>query len=147
MSLLKPNGPLVVSLRHWLGPIEQRSSRKRDVRENHELHQQPEMQMGHTPCIFTLKVFWNNPSSLKPCKPVSHDVSCLPGDFHATSNWLPVFRFSRACRLKRKTGRDRKSTRLNSSHLVISYAVFCLKKKSMKLAIFRSATLLRRVRS
>src|SRR5256885_11744168 len=26
-------------------------------------------------------------------------------------------------------GTDRKSTRLNSSHLVISYAVFCLKKK------------------
>src|SRR5256885_12666248 len=29
-----------------------------------------------------------------------------------------------------KTGEDRKSTRLNSSHLVISYAVFCLKKKN-----------------
>src|ERR1039457_7061405 len=28
--------------------------------------------------------------------------------------------------------RDRKSTRLNSSHLVISYAVFCLKKKKTK---------------
>src|SRR5205807_7466753 len=28
------------------------------------------------------------------------------------------------------TGPDRKSTRLNSSHLVISYAVFCLKKKN-----------------
>src|SRR5205807_4879585 len=28
---------------------------------------------------------------------------------------------------------DRKSTRLNSSHLVISYAVFCLKKKILKL--------------
>src|SRR5256885_7272866 len=27
--------------------------------------------------------------------------------------------------------RDRKSTRLNSSHLVISYAVFCLKKKKV----------------
>src|SRR5256885_3695468 len=27
---------------------------------------------------------------------------------------------------------DRKSTRLNSSHLVISYAVFCLKKKKMR---------------
>src|SRR5438132_4621942 len=27
-------------------------------------------------------------------------------------------------------GRDRKSTRLNSSHTVISYAVFCLKKKT-----------------
>src|SRR5256885_12701480 len=31
--------------------------------------------------------------------------------------------------LKRAPERDRKSTRLNSSHLVISYAVFCLKKK------------------
>src|SRR2546426_5374454 len=29
--------------------------------------------------------------------------------------------------------RDRKSTRLNSSHLVISYAVFCLKKKKRDL--------------
>src|SRR5256885_13322243 len=29
-----------------------------------------------------------------------------------------------------RTSRDRKSTRLNSSHLVISYAVFCLKKKN-----------------
>src|SRR5205814_7805441 len=32
------------------------------------------------------------------------------------------------CRLGREL-RDRKSTRLNSSHLGISYAVFCLKKK------------------
>src|SRR5207247_4801829 len=30
------------------------------------------------------------------------------------------------------SGRDRKSTRLNSSHEWISYAVFCLKKKSKK---------------
>src|SRR5258705_7277977 len=31
----------------------------------------------------------------------------------------------------RTRSRDRKSTRLNSSHLGISYAVFCLKKKSI----------------
>src|SRR5205814_10169952 len=31
---------------------------------------------------------------------------------------------------RRADGRDRKSTRLNSSHLGISYAVFCLKKKN-----------------
>src|SRR6195256_1015710 len=31
--------------------------------------------------------------------------------------------------------RDRKSTRLNSSHLGISYAVFCLKKKSVFVAL------------
>src|SRR5699024_11826659 len=32
-------------------------------------------------------------------------------------------------RAERRTTRDRKSTRLNSSHVSISYAVFCLKKK------------------
>src|SRR6266446_3704251 len=44
-----------------------------------------------------------------------------------------VFGARVAARLARdpalQPGRDRKSTRLNSSHLVISYAVFCLKKK------------------
>src|SRR5256885_4924385 len=34
------------------------------------------------------------------------------------------------------TGTDRKSTRLNSSHLVISYAVFCLKKKKKTVPAF-----------
>src|SRR5256885_2884765 len=37
--------------------------------------------------------------------------------------------FSSKCSIvERERGGDRKSTRLNSSHLVISYAVFCLKK-------------------
>src|SRR5256885_11910616 len=36
-------------------------------------------------------------------------------------SWMP--------RSPRPDPKDRKSTRLNSSHLVISYAVFCLKKK------------------
>src|SRR2546426_6739512 len=36
--------------------------------------------------------------------------------------------------------RDRKSTRLNSSHLVISYAVFCLKKKKTEPASAQSHT-------
>src|SRR5256885_2912724 len=34
---------------------------------------------------------------------------------------------------------DRKSTRLNSSHLVISYAVFCLKKKKKTKVCFETA--------
>src|SRR5256885_8233365 len=38
----------------------------------------------------------------------------------------------RMCATSLKVPRDRKSTRLNSSHLVISYAVFCLKKKKDK---------------
>src|SRR5436305_12046204 len=36
--------------------------------------------------------------------------------------------------------RDRKSTRLNSSHVRISYAVFCLKKKKKKLSSRLAAT-------
>src|SRR3712207_7090322 len=36
---------------------------------------------------------------------------------------------------RRPAARDRKSTRLNSSHANISYAVFCLKKKRTKVVI------------
>src|SRR2546422_1395021 len=36
----------------------------------------------------------------------------------------------------RPGGEDRKSTRLNSSHGYISYAVFCLKKKKKKVKVF-----------
>src|SRR5437588_7326076 len=38
--------------------------------------------------------------------------------------------------------RDRKSTRLNSSHTVISYAVFCLKKKKNKHKTTRTQTII-----
>src|SRR2546426_7853068 len=40
---------------------------------------------------------------------------------------------------------DRKSTRLNSSHLVISYAVFCLKKKKKNDKLHYNETLTRRM--
>src|SRR5256885_13140848 len=45
-------------------------------------------------------------------------------------NWTVRMRF---CDGERVTGAlpDRKSTRLNSSHLVISHAVFCLKNKNL----------------
>src|SRR5439155_25969047 len=39
---------------------------------------------------------------------------------------------SRGRRRRGGSDRDRKSTRLNSSHVAISYAVFCLKKKKMR---------------
>src|SRR5437870_7779098 len=39
---------------------------------------------------------------------------------------------SRDYGLRLRHGTDRKSTRLNSSHVAISYAVFCLKKKKTK---------------
>src|SRR5256885_13019069 len=45
---------------------------------------------------------------------------------------VAAFRLPGNCRLRAwAPSQDRKSTRLNSSHLVISYAVFCLKKKKV----------------
>src|SRR5438477_9726780 len=40
---------------------------------------------------------------------------------------------------------DRKSTRLNSSHMSISYAVFCLKKKKNKKVCYNQTILLRSI--
>src|SRR2546426_8762420 len=45
-----------------------------------------------------------------------------------------------------RTKSDRKSTRLNSSHLVISYAVFCLKKKKTNSTLTTPEACRRRVR-
>src|SRR5256885_2701204 len=42
---------------------------------------------------------------------------------------------------------DRKSTRLNSSHLVISYAVFCLKKKKITIHLDTTSTVLSHTRT
>src|SRR2546430_5339105 len=46
-----------------------------------------------------------------------------------------AFRVSRYLRCGSATEEDRKSTRLNSSHSQISYAVFCLKKKKNKTTV------------
>src|SRR5258708_31841168 len=50
----------------------------------------------------------------------------LRGSVCQSRQWLAVHAFLR--NTSPSTG-DRKSTRLNSSHQIISYAVFCLKKK------------------
>src|SRR5699024_11924793 len=57
-----------------------------------------------------------------------HRMDIVPG---ATQRFTSVLTPSRrgTVRSHKLTVRDRKSTRLNSSHVSISYAVFCLKKK------------------
>src|SRR5262245_66497592 len=61
-------------------------------------------------------LFRSPPSTLKArVAPASPETGWLPPDANETA-----------------TNADRKSTRLNSSHLGISYAVFCLKKKKKK---------------
>src|SRR5437667_4664513 len=64
------------------------------------------------------------PSST-PLPPLSS--SACRSSFHVVSNCAVVLAWPK----------DRKSTRLNSSHITISYAVFCLKKKKKKKKIKR----------
>src|SRR5258707_1449274 len=55
----------------------------------------------------------------------------IGGGHHGSKSPKPSFGCANSRR--RAASRDRKSTRLNSSHANISYAVFCLKKKNKKL--------------
>src|SRR5438034_2789265 len=80
--------------------------------------------------IYTLSLHDALPISLKPVSPPleHHDVV-------ATARWAPdgqrilTASWDHTSRVW-DGATDRKSTRLNSSHTVISYAVFCLKKKN-----------------
>src|SRR3989454_12608830 len=83
------------------------------------------------PLISTYSFFFFNDTATTEIYTLSlHDalpISSSPG------NWY-FFNNSRTSNSTKSniSGSDRKSTRLNSSHLVISYAVFCLKKKKKK---------------
>src|SRR3989454_9205439 len=50
--------------------------------------------------------------------------------------WLDQMQAGQRVLIRSNQAEDRKSTRLNSSHLVISYAVFCLKKKTKQISRF-----------
>src|SRR5204863_9495947 len=58
-------------------------------------------------------------------------VAAVIGVDRAPDNFDVLLRH-RPSSISRPAGTDRKSTRLNSSHVEISYAVFCLKKKKKK---------------
>src|SRR5207244_12363830 len=89
--------------------------------------------------IFYLCFFFNDPStsliytlSLHDALPIFGSSTYVsPAVLHSSQAW--VFRLvGRRLPMTSRTSpapRDRKSTRLNSSHQIISYAVFCLKKK------------------
>src|SRR5690554_7378048 len=67
-------------------------------------------------------------------------IVLAPGHFHASllqksrmeqvNDSVQVYAAAEDAGLRQYLSADRKSTRLNSSHVRISYAVFCLKKKS-----------------
>src|SRR5256885_9977854 len=70
---------------------------------------------------------WDDMDLEKGVLYVQRTVSRIPGRGYMESE--PKTKSSRRRIVLPGVAIDRKSTRLNSSHLVISYAVFCLKKK------------------
>src|SRR2546430_7430613 len=88
-------------------------------------------------CPFFFFFFFNDTATTEIYTLSLHDALpiCYDRPIEATALFQSFFR-SHGCRLLLgrmvKNRRDRKSTRLNSSHSQISYAVFCLKKKKKK---------------
>src|SRR5437773_7287359 len=70
---------------------------------------------AHDPCI---KATATLTLALPKTGFLAREASLYLGDLYLADISIP-----------RKVYQDRKSTRLNSSHITISYAVFCLKKK------------------
>src|SRR5205814_7332635 len=84
-----------------------------------------------------LLFFFNDPATPEIYTLSLHDALPIFSTSERGEPWQTSIPSSSAC-----SGRDRKSTRLNSSHLGISYAVFCLKKKICPLALMRKLVLL-----
>src|SRR5690606_32049010 len=68
---------------------------------------------------------------VEACKVHSRRISVIPQEISAGNRWrlLMAVAVATGRPTMTKGERDRKSTRLNSSHVKTSYAVFCLKKK------------------
>src|SRR5256885_5329571 len=91
--------------------------------------------------LYSAFFFFNDTATTEIYTLSLHDalpISCGAGLSvqHQGFNQTPVL-IENCVFLRNRT--DRKSTRLNSSHLVISYAVFCLKKKKPHTYLVRSA--------
>src|SRR5689334_24142540 len=75
----------------------------------------------------TFFFFFNDPAATEIYTLSLHDALPICGGAEGTEGWALIWGVWRSLV---RHGRDRKSTRLNSSHSSISYAVFCLKKKN-----------------
>src|SRR5690242_21546569 len=82
--------------------------------------------------IYTLSLHDALPISRPISLIVGRAPSCHPGRLWPVIRWRSNRLRSPATERTPTLERDRKSTRLNSSHMSISYAVFCLKKKKKK---------------
>src|SRR3989454_4729415 len=85
---------------------------------NRPLAEEMAQHLGQPLCAVTIRHFADGEIFVKIDENVrGRDVFIIQPTNPPAENWIELLFL------------DRKSTRLNSSHLVISYAVFCLKKK------------------
>src|SRR2546426_11816352 len=85
---------------------------------NRPLAEEMAQNLGQPLCAVTIRRFADGEIFVKIDENVrGRDVFIIQPTNPPAENWIELLFL------------DRKSTRLNSSHLVISYAVFCLKKK------------------
>src|SRR5438045_7978167 len=95
-------------------------------------------------CAFCFFFFFNDTATTEIYTLSLHDALPISAGTRGPRRTPPARAIRRArgrCRRGRSPPRretDRKSTRLNSSHLGISYAVFCLKKKKKKKKLITS---------
>src|SRR5690606_40618520 len=94
----------------------------------------------HAPALFPYTTLFRSTWSRPMVAPVGRSAGRCPGrgvgkEVHSTRRAAATQQTAARALLTRggvpggPAGADRKSTRLNSSHVKISYAVFCLKKK------------------
>src|SRR6266540_6179527 len=82
-------------------------------------------------CIFFF--FFNDTATTEIYTLSLHDALPISStQFVSPAAWAGELAGSTSATAARVNAADRKSTRLNSSHITISYAVFCLKKKKKK---------------
>src|SRR5688572_32053392 len=88
--------------------------------------------MSLTSCLFLFFFFFNDTATTEIYTLSLHDALPILASRHRQRRRSRRDRASPAARARCGASVDRKSTRLNSSHSQISYAVFCLKKKKKK---------------
>src|SRR5256885_3390714 len=130
--------------RPHLSAVPRRSHRRIRRPPVRHFKQRGSLSLTHaSPCGNRRKTFKAS-RPLARIRPGRGKTSRRSGQSAASRTWCAPIRPSRQPR----RSEDRKSTRLNSSHLVISYAVFCLKKKKkskIKYTVLRVNTAIIRV--
>src|SRR5439155_24951794 len=99
--------------------------------DHRDLHSFPTRRSSDLPALSVSDALATPPSTSTEAWPVRMILISMAAVLLSTwrASTIDALPEATATSIARPSPRDRKSTRLNSSHVAISYAVFCLKKK------------------